>query len=442
MDNVSRKNNFNNSNNSLKKNSNNKTRNNSNNNTTRNNSNNNNTTRNNSNNKTTRNNSNNKTTRNNSNNNKNNNNNNKNNNNKNNNNNLSDNNLDKLFNNNNKKNNNNNSSNDVVRNNNKNNINNKNNVSNNNLDKLFNNNKNNNNSNNDVIGNNNKKDTIDTIKKTISNKASNVADTYDNIKNTVSSKMNNVQERVEDMTGSSVGWTIIKILILVIVIIIILHIIKYYYTEYSLSYVESPYLLETTKNGKHALVISQDPDSESSIMIKRSVDKDGIEFSYQFWMVIDDYTYKKGEWKHIFHKGNSSSYPSRAPGVVLHPDTNSMRVYMNTVDRILEYVDVDNLPLKKWMHIAIVLKNKDLDVYVNGFLKVRKELSSIPKQNDYDLWVNMFGGFEGYLSKLRYHNYAITFDEVDNAIKNGPSSSACIDSGEEPPYLDNRWWFE
>ena len=280
------------------------------------------------------------------------------------------------------------------------------------------------------------------IKNTISNKKNNVVDTYDNVKNTVSNKINNVKDRVEDLTGTNYGWSIVKVLLVVVIIVILLHLAKYYYTNYALQSLNSPYLLEKTKNGKHALVISQDPENKSSIIIKRSEGRNGIEFSYQFWMLIDDLNYKSGEWKHVFHKGNSSSYPNRAPGVVIHPNTNALRIYMNSVDRILEYVDVDNIPIKKWIHVAIVLRNKELDIYINGFLKVRKELSSLPRQNDGDFWVNMFGGFEGYLSKIRYHDYAISFTEIDNAIKNGPSDSACIDSGEKPPYLDNKWWFD
>ena len=163
--------------------------------------------------------------------------------------------------------------------------------------------------------------------------------------------------------------------------------------------------------------------------------------SYQLWFVVDDFTYKKGEWKHLFHKGNSSSYPNRAPGVWIHPDTNTIRVYMNTQDSILEHLDIDNIPLRKWVHMAIVVRNKNLSVYINGYLKAEKNLSSLPRQNNGDFWMNMYGGFEGFMSKIRYHNYAIEFAEIDQAIRDGPSSSSCIETGEAPPYLDNDWWF-
>ena len=74
-------------------------------------------------------------------------------------------------------------------------------------------------------------------------------------------------------------------------------------------------------------------------------------------------------------------------------------------------------------------------------MKTRKELTSIPKQNDDDFWMSMFGGFEGYLSNVRYYSYAIDFNEMNTMIKNGPSANNCIDTGEVPPYLDDNWWF-
>ena len=114
---------------------------------------------------------------------------------------------------------------------------------------------------------------------------------------------------------------------------------------------------------------------------------------------------------------------------------------MNTLNNILEYADVDNLPSRKWIYMNIILNNRNLDLYINGFLKIRKELSSLPKQNNDDFWVNMFGGFEGYVSNIRYYAYAIDFNEINSMIKDGPSINNCINTGEIPPYLDDNWWF-
>ena len=63
-------------------------------------------------------------------------------------------------------------------------------------------------------------------------------------------------------------------------------------------------------------------------------------------MYIDNWDYKTGVWKHVFHKGNDDSWPDRAPGVWIHPDKNALRVYMNTYKKINEYLDIPNIPIK------------------------------------------------------------------------------------------------
>ena len=122
-----------------------------------------------------------------------------------------------------------------------------------------------------------------------------------------------------------------------------------------------------------------------------------------------------------------------------------MRVYMNTFDNILEYVDIDDIPIKKWFCTTIVLhpipnhtkKEIDvdpatapshvLDVYINGNLKKSKLIESIPRQNNGDLYVNLFGGFSGYVSELQYNSYAVDFDEIESYLREGPSEMSAKD---------------
>ena len=267
-----------------------------------------------------------------------------------------------------------------------------------------------------------------------------VSNALSNISEDISNVVNNTVEKVQE-SGESLLPTVIRVLITVGAIIAILYVVKYFYQKMKESSTSTSVLLDGTKNGKHALVITQDPTNPSYIPINRSDDKDGIQFTYNFWFLIESLDYKTGEWKHIFHKGNASSYPNRAPGVWIHPTKNIVRIYMNTQENILDFVDIDNIPIRKWVNMSIVLNNKNLDIYVNGFLKTRKELSSLPKQNDDNFWVNMYGGFEGYVSNISYYAYMIDFNEMDKIIRTGPSKEKCMDTNEVPPYLDDNWWY-
>ena len=260
--------------------------------------------------------------------------------------------------------------------------------------------------------------------------------------NSITDIKESITDRIEELQEdkTSLMSSLLKIVIVVLVLVALFYVSKYLFTRYQNTLYYSPYLLDAAKNGKHALVISQDPANPTYIAMPKSDGQDGLQFTYDFWLLIDGYDYKKGEWKHLFHKGNASSYPNRAPGIWLHPDNNSMRIYMNTQDNILEYIDVDNLPLRKWIHIVVVLNDLDMDIFINGYLKKRQRLTSVAKLNTGDFWVNMFGGFDGYLAKIRYYSKAITVDEIVENMRNGPGNTACIDTGQVPPYLDDDWW--
>ena len=275
------------------------------------------------------------------------------------------------------------------------------------------------------------------------NNKQNNKSTFNTVKEKVASTVDTVKERINEVRqeeDSSTIMNILKIALVFLIFVALFYVARYLFMSYQETLYNSPYLLEGIKNGKNALVISQNPENPSHIPIVRSENKEGIQFTYDFWLMVDNFSYKSGEWKHIFHKGNAESYPNRAPGVWFHPNTNAIRVYMNTQNNILEYVDIENVPGRKWLHMSIVLNDKDLDIYVNGYLKVRKVLSSVPKQNNGDFWVNMFGGFEGNIARIRYYSRAITTDEILANVRKGPGDTACIDTGELPSYLDDDWW--
>jgi hypothetical protein len=203
----------------------------------------------------------------------------------------------------------------------------------------------------------------------------------------------------------------------------------------------SPYIFEKTKDARRRVIISQNPSKEGSVTLPRSSnEKGGIEFSYSTWLFIDNYNYKLGQWKHVFHKGNDSSWPLRAPGVWLHPTKNALRVYMNSYDEIADYVDIENIPINKWFSLIMVMRGQTMDIYINGNVKKSFKLNSIPKQNYGDVYINAFGGFSGYLSRLRYYDYALNYSEIDAVNKAGPNLMPVAENNENPPYLTANWW--
>ena len=244
----------------------------------------------------------------------------------------------------------------------------------------------------------------------------------------------------------------LMIIILLAIFYAFLVLMKYLVVKFYKSRRQSRVIQDETKEGKHSYRIPGD-------VILRSENENGMEFTYSFWICIMSLQYNVGEWKHIFHKGSPTAYPNRAPGVWLHPTKNVIRVYMNTFDEILDYVDISDIPVKKWINIQLVLQNVNshteedediielpnnnqvMDVYVNGHNKKTMLFDSIPKQNNGDFFLNLFGGFDGYLSRIKYYPYAVDFEETGRLVQEGPSTRP-VNSGEIPPYLDDSWWFD
>lgn len=221
---------------------------------------------------------------------------------------------------------------------------------------------------------------------------------------------------------------------------------------------QNPILLKGMANAKQMIRIPQNPKASGAIPILRSQnEKDGMEFSWSVWIFVDDFGYKEHEYKHVFHKGSDDinltrapigkSYPNNAPGLYLTPDTNNLVVIMNTYDKISEEVIVKDIPLNKWVNIIIrCSKQNQLDVYINGSLSKRYMLRGVPKQNYGDVFVGMNGGFSGYVSALRYFDYAIGTNHIQTLIEEGPNMKMIGGdaSGKQalPQYLSNRWYYK
>ena len=105
-------------------------------------------------------------------------------------------------------------------------------------------------------------------------------------------------------------------------------------------------------------------------------------------------------------------------------------------------IEIDNIPIRKWVHVAMSLQNTVLDVYVNGIVVNRLLLNNTPMQNYGDVLVCQQGGFAGKLSNLRYFSRALNVFEINNIVSAGPNLNAAEDS--KPVggfgYLSSMWY--
>ena len=191
-------------------------------------------------------------------------------------------------------------------------------------------------------------------------------------------------------------------------------------------------LLEGVREATRPLRISSNPNDINYIEIPRSYNEaSGTEFTYNMWFVINK---TEDKWQHLFHKGSPNGHPLKAPGVWIR--NNSLRVTMNTVDKIDNSFEIPNIPVKKWCMLTIVLRGNTLDVFLNGYLKESHDFDDkIPRLNDESIYFTHYDGFEGYISTATYFNYAVTGTEIKNLFEDSPTTDGCSVGFDVPPYL-------
>ena len=81
--------------------------------------------------------------------------------------------------------------------------------------------------------------------------------------------------------------------------------------------------------------------------------------------------------------------------------------------------DLVNIPVQRWVHVAMVLVNKTLDVYLNGKLSRSCTLDDVPRLNKGDIYINLDGGFNGELSDLLYTNQAMSAKDIYSLYLSG-----------------------
>lgn len=260
----------------------------------------------------------------------------------------------------------------------------------------------------------------------------------------------------------------------VLLVLVILSLLFFFFV--SLEYVLRSYnqigskhvqLIPMTVSAEDKVLIFQQnrtryPDAKSIPLSDN--ERSGIEFTYSFYLLVHPSTFSGSDvLYHVFHKGYLSPWPLMGPGVFVRGNNNTLRVVMNTYRNAYTFVDVENIPVRKWFHCAIVCNRNSLEIYINGNL--RKKLpfeGTLPYQNFQNLVcfstskkiiqgsqvpslgmgnnLQFEGAFRGNLSNLTYIAYAVSFTEIQALMDMGVSKKTMSAQMDKPPYLVDTYW--
>lgn len=143
-------------------------------------------------------------------------------------------------------------------------------------------------------------------------------------------------------------------------------------------------------------------------------------YSIDFWLYIDNITYKYNEEKVILNwKGNIK--------ITIKKKEPTLKIEIYTISGNSEELLYYNLPIQRWLFISIIIKNKYLDLLVNGKLYQTKLMDNVPKYEISSMHVCPNGGFSGYINKLEYYPKAIGVKQIKQKLGFGPTNSTLLD---------------
>ena len=299
---------------------------------------------------------------------------------------------------------------------------------------------------------------------------------------------------VDFMRCNNVLSIIIFLLVFLVLFIFLFYIISFIIINAKRSG-KSVHLTDGMLKGNEHSIIKQDPKSKDSKTINISENQtQGLEYTWSLWLYINEVG---GNYQNIFVKGDVSDistsailsdaceidkkcknrnnlsteelqacddeeldkfkdciYKINSPGLYITPNNNELLFVFNTFENIYETIKIDNVPLKKAIHIVIKCVNKTVSVLFNGSLVKQKTLLSLPKQNYYDVHIAANGGFNGYIADLWYYNYNIGFHEINQIYNKGPNTKLiggtdvdrsvainAMNEQKENNYLSYKWFF-
>jgi len=220
----------------------------------------------------------------------------------------------------------------------------------------------------------------------------------------------------KSMKGGGTTELIVSGVMIILVVAIIIG-LSYYFQSYSVRGNVTRDFLPFIHDAKIAKRVNQGAIPSSS---------QGNEYNLNFWVYINDYTYRYNDDKVILNRNNN-------PNVMFSSNTNSLKVLINVEDNLndidgeeddsslINVCEVKDIPLQRWVNINLSLNNKVMDIFMDGKLSKTCIINGYPKPNIGSMDITPNGGFNGFISSVRFSNSALSLNEIGGFYKKGPS---------------------
>ena len=161
------------------------------------------------------------------------------------------------------------------------------------------------------------------------------------------------------------------------------------------------------------------------------------DYTYSFWIYINDYNKFYGEKKMILERSTKISGKNvYFPRIYLGENQNDIHIeitYKDDKTYINHDIVINSIPLQKWNHIIMTKSGNTIDIFIDGKLvktSIMPKVANQPKVDEpikiTDLNETAGGtkseknkGFSGYLSKVNYYSTPMNTREAYQLYKEG-----------------------
>lgn len=169
------------------------------------------------------------------------------------------------------------------------------------------------------------------------------------------------------------------------------------------------------------------------------------EYTISMWVYISNYDYRAGRVKPVFTIADAGKPTSYLMTGFLYPNEAKMGIRTHTmnastdaltnrskytalvnsteIDSDMAMCDLKDVDMQRWVHIAVTVNGRIMDVYMDGKLARSCILPGLPDASisgAQTLVMGPNGGFGGYVCGVQFFGYAATPDRIYTTYQGGP----------------------
>lgn len=268
----------------------------------------------------------------------------------------------------------------------------------------------------------------------------------------MSETFNNIGKRILETTGSNSGMMLMFVFVFIVSIYVAFQLYNIVVKTDLQTKVLFRDVLDINTVSTSAYKVNQNSDGET---ITLPTLNNGNEYSFSYWLYLNKATLTN-QPKFVMSLGTDGSLDSSTTLMYIDPEYNKMHILFKNDDASTTAGNLDAIhkandsckyfrmiipyvPISRWINLTVVVDDNYIQLFMDGELRQvidtseefkskdgsvdckQKTLSTL--ENNSNFYVGSIGNankIDGFISKLKFFNYALTIDHAKMVYKTGP----------------------